>query len=582
MSIGDNNPTIKRRLLRELAYRLSWSGLAYGLFAILFSANLSAGTPVAGLLSFGLVVLGGLRSLFARNVIRGSDCEREGRWLVQTAISQSVMFGVFVTYALWQVCGQVIPECLMVAGVAGFSSVSANLFAPFPRLNLFSICCQVLPIYIWSVFAQPRYGWLLNAFCLIHAGAIAQIVRLNGAHLREMYIAELKLEVQTEDLRAARDAAENSASAKMRFLANMSHEIRTPLNGILGLTEVLNQLEITAEQRLVLDDISRSGQHLLAIVNDVLDMAKVTSGKLLAERAPFDLHRLIRDIASPAAALADARQLRLLLHSAQDLPRHVLGDSLRIRQVISNLLSNAVKFTPAGEVRLDVQCPRPGSIRFAVSDTGIGLTPEQQATLFQEFHQVDSSPTRKFGGSGLGLAISRQLTELMGGRLWLESSVGKGSTFFCDLPLDATDMTAPAAQANSPPELTLPTGLRVLVAEDNPVNRKVITMMLGQSGAQAETAEHGRAAVELHAACPYDMILMDCQMPEMDGYEATARIRSLSGPAALVPVIGVTANAFAEDRDRCLRAGMNGYVAKPLNRATLIAAMRQFVPAETR
>jgi CheY-like chemotaxis protein len=222
---------------------------------------------------------------------------------------------------------------------------------------------------------------------------------------------------------------------------------------------------------------------------------------------------------------------------------------------------------------------RPGWIRFDVSDTGIGLSPQQKASLFQEFHQVDSSPTRKFGGSGLGLAISHRLAGLMGGRLWVESRLNEGSTFSFDLPLATTGLTARDARTLAPTVSALPPGLRVLVAEDNPINQKVIVMMLSQSGALVEIAENGRIAVERHQATPYDMILMDCQMPELDGYEATARIRSFPGNPSLVPIIGVTANAFAEDRDRCIRAGMNGYVAKPLSRQSLLAAVSGFIPA---
>ncbi|MGO9257096.1 MAG: ATP-binding protein [Bryobacteraceae bacterium] len=579
MSLVEDSPALRLRLLRELAQRLCWSALAYALFATLFSLNLRPRVRgVALFLSGLLAVLGFLRTLFARRVIAGQDTGRDGSRLVQAARALSLTFGVFVSYAIWHVRGQVIPECLLVVGVAGLSSVSASMFAPFPRLNRLNVCAQVLPVYIWSVYALPRYGWLLESLVVIHVVAIAQTIRMNGAHIRAMFIAQLTLEVQGEDLRQARDAAEKAASTKMRFLANMSHEIRTPLNGILGLVEVLNQLALTEEQRVVLDDIGRSGQHLLSIVNDILDMAKVASGKLSLEQVPFDLSRLIRDIASPAAALAEARQLRFLLQVPADLPRRVQGDPLRIRQVVSNLLGNAVKFTPSGEVCLAVQLSRPGWIRFDISDTGIGVSPEQQESLFQEFHQVDSSPTRKFGGSGLGLAISHRLAELMGGRLWVESRLGEGSTFFFDLPLATIETTARATPAEGIPVSALPPGLRVLVAEDNAVNQRVIAMMLTQAGASVEIAENGRVAVERHQAALYDMILMDCQMPELDGYEATARIRSLPGSASLVPIIGVTANAFAEDRERCIRAGMNGYTAKPLSRTTLMAAMSQILP----
>jgi signal transduction histidine kinase/CheY-like chemotaxis protein len=580
VSFVENSPALHLRLLREFAQRVRWSALTLALFATLFSVNLHSGVRIVALSWSGLLaVLGVARTLLARRVITGRDTERDGSRLLRVAGILSIAFGVFVAYAFWQVRGQVIPESLMVVSIAGVSSVAASMFAPFPRMNRLNAYAQLLPLYVWTGFALPRYGWLLLALVAIHAVAIAQTIRTNGAYVRQMFGAQLTLEAQSEELRQARDAADQAASAKMRFLANMSHEIRTPLNGIMGLAEVLDRLSLTEEQRVVLDDISRSGQHLLSIVNDVLDMAKVTSGKLSLEQAPFDLPRLIRDLASPAAALAETRQLRFRVEVPPDLPRHVLGDPLRIRQVVSNLLSNAAKFTPSGEVCLAVQSSRPGWVRFDVSDTGIGLSPEQKESLFQEFHQVDSSPTRKFGGSGLGLAISHRLAGLMGGRLWVESRLHEGSTFSFELPLAAARAQARPNQPAALPLSALPPGLRVLVAEDNPVNRKVIVMMLSQAGAFAEIAENGRIAVERHRASPYDVILMDCQMPEMDGYQATAGIRSLGGDSSLVPIIGVTANAFAEDRDRCLRAGMNGYLAKPLSRETLMAALAHFIPA---
>ena len=578
MSVDEDSP-LRLRLLREFAQRVRWSALTLALFATLFSVKLLSGVRVVALsLSVLLAVLGILRTIFARRVMTGQGTERDGRRLIRVTGSLSLAFGVFVAYAFWQVRGQVIPESLMVVSVAGVSSVAASMFAPFPRMNRLNAYAQLLPLYVWTAFALPRYGWLLLAMVAIHAVAIAETIRTNGAHIRQMFIAQLTLEVQSEELRQARDAADKAATAKMRFLANMSHEIRTPLNGIMGMAEVLEHLSLTEEQRAVLDDIGRSGQHLLSIVNDVLDMAKVSAGKLSLEQVPFDLPRLIRDLVSPAAALAETRQLRFLLEVSPDQPAQVQGDPLRIRQVVSNLLANAVKFTPSGEVHLVVQSSRPGWIRFDVSDTGIGLSPEHTASLFQEFHQVDSSPTRKFGGSGLGLAISHRLAEAMGGRLWVESRLHEGSTFFFELPLAASGTLDPGAPTLASPLSALPPGLRVLVAEDNQVNQKVIVMMLSQAGARVEIAENGRIAVERHLAFPYDMILMDCQMPELDGYQATARIRAFPGNPSLVPIIGVTANAFPEDRDLCIRAGMNGFVPKPLRRDTLLAAISQFLP----
>jgi CheY-like chemotaxis protein/anti-sigma regulatory factor (Ser/Thr protein kinase) len=264
------------------------------------------------------------------------------------------------------------------------------------------------------------------------------------------------------------------------------------------------------------------------------------------------------------------------------LPRHLTGDAIRIRQVVSNLLSNAVKFTPAGDVCLSVEIPRPGWIRFRVVDTGIGLSPEQQASLFQEFHQVDSSTTRKFGGTGLGLAISHRLVTLMEGHLRVESRLGEGATFIVELPLTSAETSAPPPRNSKLPEVRLPPGIRVLVAEDNPVNRKVVCAIVSRAGANVDIAENGRQAVDRHQCSLYDMILMDCQMPVLDGYEATALIRALPGRAAQVRIIGVTANAFVEDRDRCFFAGMNGYVAKPLTRQSLLSVMSQHLPEAPR
>ena len=549
--------------------------LAYALFAALFSLNLVSGARGVGLLLSGLLaVFGTMRTLLARRVIEGRNIERDGSRLIQAAGLQSVLFGVYVVYAIWQVRGQVIPECLMLVGVAGLSSVGASLFAPFTGLNWLNVGAQVLPVYVWSVYALPRYGWLLEAFIAIHAVAIVQTIRINGVHLREMFIAQLTLEAQGEELRQARDAADKAASAKMRFLANMSHEIRTPLNGIMGLAEVLGQLDLTRGQREVLDDIGRSGHHLLSIVNDVLDMAKVRVRQTNAGASPVrspgvnprSCARRRRLSPRPDNSASFCKRRRICPAGYREIRcayarwSRICSTTRRSSHHPGKSVSPCKYFVRAGS---GSRCRIPES----------GCRPNNWTGCFRSFIKWIPRRHANSAAAGLGLAISHRLAGLMGGRLWVESRRGEGSTFFFDLPFAAAETTACDSAGEAPGLSALPPGLRVLVAEDNPINQKVIVMMLEQAGARVEIAENGRLAVERHQASAYDMILMDCQMPELDGYAATARIRSLPGSLCLVPIIGVTANAFAEDRERCIRCGMNGYVAKPLSRATLFAAI---------
>jgi CheY-like chemotaxis protein len=293
------------------------------------------------------------------------------------------------------------------------------------------------------------------------------------------------------------------------------------------------------------------------------------------EHVPFDLASLAREVAAPAAAEAEAKGLRWRLDFQPGPPGACVGDPVRIRQVLANLLNNAVKFTELGEVALEVRAGRPGWVRFAVVDTGIGIAPERREELFQDFTQADASTTRRFGGTGLGLAISRRLAELMGGFLSVESEAGRGSRFFCEIPLPRRQERVGELPGQAPAgaELRLTSECRILVAEDNPINRAIITRFLARTGASVDVVETGKAAVDSHFSRPYDLILMDCHMPEMDGYEAAATIR-LHSRGGDVPIIAVTASAFNEDRERCLRAGMNDHVAKPLRREELFAAVR--------
>jgi len=457
-------------------------------------------------------------------------------------------------------------------GVAGFATGGAVVLSAYPRLAWLHLGIQCVPFLIWSFFARERVGLLVFALVISFMIFVGLLMMANHRHIVTMFRALLLLEVHGEELKRAKETAEEASSARAQFLANMSHEIRTPLHGVLGLTQALGETPLTHSQAEIVGALARSGSHLLAIVNDILDCSKIASGKLTLESVPFGLRALVRDVSAPAEAMSQAKGLRWIV-DYDGIGGSFRGDPLRIRQVLTNLLSNAVKFTASGEVRLQVERDPPGWISFAVTDTGIGISESQCKDLFQDFTQADASTTRRFGGTGLGLAISKRLVELMSGTLSMTSKAGRGSRFTAAIPLPQVgegDLLKPEESAKV--TLGLPPGKRILLAEDNPINRMIAERFLAGTGAIVEAAETGRVAVARHAAHPYDLILMDCHMPDMDGFEATAAIRTLR-EGADVPIVAVTASAFAEDRERCRRAGMDGYVAKPLRREELIRAV---------
>jgi signal transduction histidine kinase/CheY-like chemotaxis protein len=374
---------------------------------------------------------------------------------------------------------------------------------------------------------------------------------------------------------AATQAARAADRAKSEFLAMMSHEIRTPLNGILGSAELLSESRLTPSQRDLVATVTTSGELLLSIVNDVLDFAKVESGRMELDSVAFRPADTIRNVVEVSRATAQAKLLSLTLELAPDLPAVVVGDPGRLSQVLGNLVNNAVKFTAAGEVRVRASAEPDGAngtiLRVSVQDTGIGIAPDVQATLFQAFVQADSSTTRRFGGTGLGLAISKRLVELMGGEIGVESVAGLGSTFHFAVRLDlAADDALPLqpSPADHGPVDDRPADAdhaRVLLVEDNMMNQRVVTLMMEHLGYGLDIVSDGTAAIEtLASGAGYDLILMDCHMPEMDGFEATRRIRQLDGLVARTPIVALTANAFPADRQRCLDAGMDDYLAKPI------------------
>ncbi|MEA2068669.1 MAG: response regulator, partial [Verrucomicrobiota bacterium] len=418
---------------------------------------------------------------------------------------------------------------------------------------------------------------------------------LGGRQVLQLHVRDITLRKEAEEkihaakemaedarimAERARELAENASLAKSEFLANMSHEIRTPLNGIVGMVQLMADTPLTSEQNNCVETIQQSTSGLLKIINHVLDISKIEAGQMDVRETTVDLRAMCDNLFFMLQPLADQSGVALKCECQESVPLSVLGDEGLIEQVLVNLVGNALKFTHQGSVTLNIECPqkneRGAELYFQVIDTGIGIDKEKQKTIFEKFTQADGSAKRLYGGTGLGLAICKQLIELMAGKIGLISSAGKGSTFFFNLTLPQSTHPASIKQPESARIKTVKPGTRVLLVEDNLVNQKVATAILKKAGCEVDTADNGQDAIQQVRQESYDVVLMDCQMPVMDGFEATARIRSMHGSLGKIPIIAITAHAMKDDKQKCIDGGMDDYIPKPVSRQALIDLINKY------
>jgi len=403
---------------------------------------------------------------------------------------------------------------------------------------------------------------------------------------------EDKIRRRTEELEEAMKRALAASQAKSEFLANMSHELRTPMSGVIGMLDLVLESPIAPDQREQIKTAYSCALSLLALLNDILDLSKIEAGRMVLEEIPYNVRNVVEECIKSQLPRAREKGINLSWDVRDDVPRQLLGDPLRFRQILANLISNAVKFTARGSVDVKVNIePHPESrtekplmLGLTVSDTGTGIPREKLKAVFEKFTQADGSISRQFGGTGLGLAITRRLVEMHGGSILVESEVGHGSRFIVQIPTDsaATEIGETSAPLFPPHELTPTTGTtlrRILLVEDNPINQKVVNALLRKRGYGVDIAGHGQRALEMLELRAYSLILMDVQMPVLDGLETTRRIRA-DRRFCHLPIVAMTAHAMNGDRERCLQAGMNDYLAKPVDHRHLLAIVDQFMSCE--